>query len=63
MTFVRIHEEVPFEIALMKFRHKCKKAGIFAELRKRRYYEKPSARKHRKILSARYIMKKGRWLS
>ncbi len=52
MTVVRVHEDEPFETALRKFRHKCKKAGIFAEVRKRRYHEKPSARKRRKILSA-----------
>ena len=52
MTVIRVHEDEPFEIALRKFRHKCKKAGIFTEVRKRRYYEKPSARKRRKILSA-----------
>ena len=53
MTVVRVHEDEPFEIALKKFRHKCKKAGIFTEVRKRRYHEKPSTRKRRKILSAR----------
>jgi len=53
LTVVRVHEDEPFEIALKKFRHKCKKAGIFTEVRKRRYHEKPSTRKRRKILSAR----------
>ena len=52
MTVVRVHEDEPFEAALRKFRHKCKKAGIFTEVRKRRYHEKPSERKRRKILSA-----------
>ena len=59
MTFVRIHEEELFEIALKKFRYKCKRTGIFAEVGKRRYYENPSTREHRNILSAkRYRMKK-----
>jgi small subunit ribosomal protein S21 len=52
LTVVRVHEDESFETALRKFRHKCKKAGIFAEVRTRRYHEKPSARKRRKILSA-----------
>ena len=52
MTVVRVHEDEPFEIVLRKFRHKCKKDGIVHEVRKRRYHEKPSARKRRKILSA-----------
>jgi hypothetical protein len=37
LTFVRIHEEEPFEIALKKFRYQCNRAGIFAEVRKRSY--------------------------
>ena len=52
MTVVRVHEDEPFEAALRKFRHKCKKAGIFTEVRKRSYHENPSAKKRRKILSA-----------
>ncbi len=44
MTVVRVHEDEPFETALRKFRHKCKKAGIFTEVRKRRYHEKPSVK-------------------
>lgn len=59
MTFVRIHEEESFEIALKKFRYKYKGAGIYAEVRKKRYYENPSTRKQRTILSAkRYRIKK-----
>ena len=58
LTIVRVYEDEPFEIALKKFRYKCKRAIIFTEVRKRRYYEKPSTRKRRKILSARrQIMK------
>ena len=52
MTVVRVHEDETFEAALRKFRHKCKKAGIFTEVRKRSYHENPSAKKRRKILSA-----------
>jgi small subunit ribosomal protein S21 len=59
LTVVRVHEDESFETALRKFRHKCKKAGIFAEVRKRRYHEKPSARKRRKILSAKRQTMKG----
>jgi len=52
LTVVRVYEDEQFDIALRKFRHKCKRAGIFTEVRKRRYHEKPSTRKHRKIVSA-----------
>jgi len=53
LTVIIVHDDEPFEIALKKFRYKCKKDGIFTEVRKRRYHEKPSTRKRRKILSAR----------
>ena len=48
MTVVRVREDEPFEIALKKFKRKCIRDGIFAEVRKRRYYEKPSIKKRRK---------------
>ena len=49
MTFVRAYEDEPFEITLKKFKRKCMRDGIFSELRKRRYYEKPSLKKRKKI--------------
>ena len=49
MTFVKVHEDEPFEITLKKFKRKCMRDGIFSELRKRRYYEKPSLKKRKKI--------------
>ena len=42
MTVVRVYGDEPFEITLGKFKRKCIRDGIFAEVRKRRYYEKPS---------------------
>ena len=49
MTVVRAYEDEPFEITLKKFKRKCMRDGIFSELRKRRYYEKPSLKKRKKI--------------
>ena len=49
MTFVKVHEDEPFEITLKKFKRKCMRDGIFSELRKRRYYEKPSLKKRKKM--------------
>ena len=49
MTVVRVYEDEPFEITLKKFKRKCMRDGIFSELRKRRYYEKPSLKKRKKI--------------
>jgi len=60
LTFVRLEENEPIEVALRKFKRKCVKEGIFSEVRKRRYYEKPSDRKRKKVASAkRQAMKKG----
>ena len=42
-----------FERALKRFKKKCEKAGILADLRKHRHYEKPSERKKRKMNAAR----------
>ena len=39
---------MPFDVALRKFRKACDRAGIVAEVRKREYYEKPAAKRHRK---------------
>jgi small subunit ribosomal protein S21 len=60
LTFVRLEENEPIEVALRKFKRKCVKEGIFSEVRKRRYYEKPSDRRRKKVASAkRQAMKKG----
>jgi small subunit ribosomal protein S21 len=57
---VRLEENEPIEVALRKFKRKCVKEGIFSEVRKRRYYEKPSDRRRKKVASAkRQAMKKG----
>ena len=39
---------MPFDVALRKFRKACDRAGIVQEVRKREYYEKPSAKRQRK---------------
>ena len=49
MTVVKVYEDEPFEITLKKFKRKCMRDGIFSELRKRRYYEKPSLKKRKKV--------------
>ncbi len=60
MTVVRVYEDEPFEITLRKFKRKCIRDGIFAEGRKRRYYEKPSIIKRRKVESAKRLAMKNR---
>ncbi len=53
MPSVRVKENEPFEIALRRFRRSCEKAGIFAEMRRREFYEKPTEVRKRKAAAAR----------
>ena len=39
---------MPFDVALRKFRKACDRAGIVQEVRKREFYEKPTAKRKRK---------------
>lgn len=41
-------QDMPFDIALRKFRKQIEKAGILKELRAREFYEKPTAKRQRK---------------
>lgn len=44
--------EMPFEIGLRRFKKACEKAGIVQEVRKREFYEKPTAKRKRKKAEA-----------
>jgi len=48
MPTVRVKEHEPFEVALRRFRRSCEKAGVFAEVRRREFYEKPTSVRKRK---------------
>ena len=48
MPFVKVKENEPFDIALRRFKRSCEKAGVLAEVRKREFYEKPTAERKRK---------------
>jgi small subunit ribosomal protein S21 len=39
---------IPFDILLRRFKKKCERAGIVAEVRRREYYEKPAQKRQRK---------------
>ncbi len=52
MSEVILHDDENFERALKRFKKKCEKAGILADLRKHRHYEKPSEKKKRKTNAA-----------
>ena len=51
MPGIRVKEGESFESALRRFKKKCEKAGILADLR-HQHFEKPSERKKRKLNAA-----------
>ena len=46
--FNKKRRPITFDQMLRQFKKKCERAGIVAEVRKREYYEKPSAKRQRK---------------
>ncbi len=52
MPNVRVKENEPFEVAMRRFKRSCEKAGILAEVRRREFYEKPTAERKRKAAAA-----------
>ena len=52
MPSVRVRNDEPFDVILRRFRRSCEKAGIFSEIRKREYYEKPTSIRKRKAAAA-----------
>ena len=48
MPYVRVKENEPFDIALRRFKRSCEKAGVLSEVRRREFYEKPTAVRKRK---------------
>jgi small subunit ribosomal protein S21 len=53
MPGVRVKDNEPIESAIRRFKKQCDKAGILQELKRREHYEKPSARRKRKMIAAR----------
>ncbi len=52
MTEIFLTENDNFEVALKKFKAKTEQEGIYTELKKRSFYEKPSERRKRKAAMA-----------
>jgi len=52
MPSVRVKENEPFDVAIRRFKRTCEKAGILSEVRRREYYEKPTAVRKRKAAAA-----------
>jgi len=59
MILVRV-EDNNLEFAIRRFKKKCERSGLLAELKKRRFYEKPSVRKRKKSALARKRRFQGR---
>ena len=52
MPSVRVRENEPFDVALRRFKRACEKAGVLTEIRRREFYEKPTAERKRKLAAA-----------
>jgi small subunit ribosomal protein S21 len=52
MPAVKLKENEPFDVALRRFKRSCEKAGVLAEVRRREYYEKPTAVRKRMAAAA-----------
>ena len=53
MSEIRVGENESLESALRRFKKKCARAGVLAEIRKREHYEKPSVKRKKKSEAAR----------
>ncbi len=52
MPSIRVREGEYFDGALRRFKRACEKAGIFNELRRRSFYEKPTEERKRRKAAA-----------
>ncbi|HIG07842.1 MAG: 30S ribosomal protein S21 [Methylococcales bacterium] len=52
MPSIKVKENEPFDIAIRRFKRSCEKAGVLAEVRRREFYEKPTAERKRKSAAA-----------
>ena len=52
MPTVKLKENEPFDVALRRWKRTCEKAGVLSEVRRREFYEKPTAVRKRKAAAA-----------
>ena len=52
MPQVKLKEGEPVDVAIRRFKRSCEKAGLLTELRRREFYEKPTAERKRKQAAA-----------
>ena len=50
---IRVGENESLESALKRWKRKCARSGVLAEVRKREHYEKPSVKRKKKAEAAR----------
>ena len=50
---VRVGENETLESALKRWKRKCARSGVLAEVRRREHYEKPSVKRKKKAEAAR----------
>ena len=62
MPIIKLKETESFDAGLRRFKRSCDKAGVIAEVRKREFYEKPTAVRKRKAAAAvKELLKDGKW--
>ncbi len=58
MSDIKVGENESIDSALKRFKRETSKAGVMAEIKKRRHYEKPSVKRKKKSEAARKKKKK-----
>lgn len=53
MAEIRVKENESLDSALRRFKRQCARSGVFAEVKKREHYEKPSVKRKKKSEAAR----------
>ncbi|MBE6788258.1 MAG: 30S ribosomal protein S21 [Ruminococcaceae bacterium] len=53
MAEIRLKDNESLDNALRRFKKQCARSGVFAEVRKREHYEKPSVKRKKKSEAAR----------
>ena len=53
MSTIKVGDNESLESAIRRFKRKCARDGIIADLRKKEAYEKPSVRRKKKMEAAR----------
>ena len=58
MVLVKVREGESIEDALRRFKRECERNGIMQEIKRREYFESPSAKLKRKLAESRRKLKR-----